>query len=562
MPHISLGINLSHDASAAVCVDGVPAIAIASERLCRITHGFPLVRRYHIELPWDSICYCLDYLGIGLDNCDRVVLNKAGGFWDWSLADLRRTIPIRDKSKLVCLESHHEAHAEFVYTASGFDESLVLIIDRFGSFYPGRGYETETGYVVREERFEKLFGNYLNLPAQPFSHFIPEHSLAALYQFVTIAYGFFSVMDECGKTMGLAPFGKKNNENNPWIRLNKNFTLDCSAFYDYFLKEELLDTSPMAAMGFSEQGPRRIRQSSYKQLTPDLAWQIQHETEKIVLEMLRRMMQGNPLKKLCVGGGLFHNSVLNGRILKIAEFDQVFISPAPSDEGNAIGCAYRGCRLDEVLCQPLKTAFLGRDYDRGLIEDNLGADDASYREYSEDELLDMVVTALIDGDVIGWFQGRSEFGFRALGHRSILADPRDPGMRDYINRFVKYREEFRPLGAVVLEEEAIHWFSYPTTSPYMMLVSQCLQPERIPSLIHVNNSTRIQTVDDQGGLMRRLLERFYSTTNVPILINTSFNVSGEPLVESPKEAIASFRKMNLDALVINKFLLRKKDTLV
>ena len=560
--HKSLGINLSHDASAAICIDGVPSVAIASERLSRIKHGFPPMKRYHFELPWDAICYCLDELGIGLDDCDRVVLNKAGGNWDWSMSELRRTIPIRDKNKLICLTSHHEAHAEFSYSASGFDQSQVLIIDRFGSFQTGRGYESESGYLVCNGRFERLFENFINLPAQPFGHFIAENSLTALYQFVTIAYDFYAAMDECGKTMGLAPYGHQILKENHWIRLNEDFTLDCSAFYEYFIREGFIDTSDMVAMGFSEQGPRRIRRTPFHELSPDLAFQVQNETERIILEMLRRMAQASAVKNLCLGGGFFHNSVLNGKILEMDDFDSVYISPAPSDDGNAIGCAYRGCRLDGVTCQPLPTAFLGREYDNAEIEQALKGLNFECLNLCEDELLDAAVAALIGGDVLGWFQGRSEFGFRALGHRSVLADPRDPGMRDYINHFVKYREKFRPLGAVVLLEESANWFSCRTASPYMMHVGQCLKPEKIPSLAHVDNSTRIQTVGPESDLIYRLLRKFFAATGIPLLINTSFNLRGEPIVETPEQAIASFSNMNLDALILDRYLLRKEKPLV
>jgi carbamoyltransferase len=562
MPHISLGINLSHDAAAAICVDGEPTIAIASERLCRIKHGFPPVKRYHFELPWDAVCSCLDHLGIGIDDCDRIVLNKAGGRWDWSLPALQSTIPLRDKGKLVCLASHHEAHAEFSYSASGFAESLVLIIDRFGSFQDGRGYEAETAYLARDGQFELLFGNCLDLPGRPFGAFIPEHSLTALYQFVTIAYGFYAGMDECGKTMGLAPYGTRSPGDPPWIRLNDDFTLDCSGFYDDFRCAGLIDTSPMGAMGFSEQGPRRVRRTPYRDLTPDLAHRIQHETEEVVLEMLRRLAQASPVKNLCLGGGMFHNSVMNGKIMDLPEIKNVYVPPAPSDDGNAIGCAYRGCRMDGVPCRPIASPFLGRDYGRGRMATVLQEAAADFRECNEEELLTEVVAALLDGDVVGWFQGRSEFGFRALGHRSILADARDPGMRDYINRFVKHREEFRPLGAMVLKKEAAAWFSCRTASPYMMQVGRCLQPERIPAVVHVDYSTRIQTVGEGEGLAGRLLRKFFVATGVPVLINTSFNARGEPMVETPEDAVAGFLRMNLDLLAMGRFLIRKEDALV
>ena len=557
-PHLSLGISLSHDASAAVCVDGEPAVAIASERLCRRKHGFPPVKRYHFELPWDAICYCLDAVGAGLDDCCRIVLNKAGGTWDWRIEDLRRTIPVKDKNKLVCLNSHHYAHALYSYCASGFREAVVLVADRFGSFVPGRGYEAETGYIVRNGTWERVFANYLPLPAEPYGQFIAEHSLTALYQIVTLHYGFYREMDQCGKTMGLAPYGKRLHPPGTWVRLDGDFSLDCSRFYEEMLAQGAIRADPIPPAGFSIHMASRVARRDYRQVTPDFACQIQAEVEQAACELVQRLVGRSGIRSVCVAGGLFHNSALNGRLLELPCVERLFVPPAVSDDGNALACAYYGCLLDEVVCRPLLHPFLGRDYSADEMEASLRRAGLDYRRLAEDELLESAAAALESGDVLGWFQGRGEFGFRALGHRSILADPRDPGIRDYLNRHVKHREPFRPLAATVLEEEAGAWFAPAVACPFMTAVSRSLRPQAVPGVTHVDQSCRIHTVNKGEGLMYRLVKRFGQRTGVPLLLNTSFNDRGEPIVETPDDALKSFRAMRLDRLALGPFWVEKE----
>lgn len=555
--HISLGINLSHDASAAVCMDGKPVIAIASERLCRLKHGFPPVKRYHLELPWDAICYCLDAAGVGIDDCHRIVLNKAGGDWDWSLENLKKTIPVLDKDKIVCLATHHYAHALFSYLSSGLEECLVLVADRFGSFIPGLGIESETGYIVNNGRFKKLFSNTVALPATPFGNFVTEHSLTALYQAVTLHYGFFNGMDECGKTMGLAAYGKKLFPEQHWIKLKEDFSLDCSNFYEFLTAKGIIETGEIEPVSFSVQNIARVRRKDYRKVSPDIACQAQFEVEETVKQIINRMVESNGLRTLCLCGGLFHNSVLNSKLLVLPSIQNLFVPLAPSDDGNAIGCAYYGCLLDSVPCQPLPGAFLGRNYSVEEMEGSLKSFSLIYEKPAQNILLNKTVTALEKGDVVGWFQGGSEFGFRALGHRSILADPRDPGIRDFINHYVKYREKFRPLGAMVLEEQASEWFGLSQPSPYMNLVASSLRGSVVPAVTHVDGTSRVQTVNRNDGITYKLLQEFYRRTGVPLLLNTSFNVKGEPIIETPTEAVRGLITMNIDTLVMGPCLVFK-----
>ncbi len=554
--HWSLGISLSHDASAALCADGQPVVAIASERLCRRKHGFPPVKRYHFELPWDAICYCLDTAGVGLDDCDRIVLNKAGGDWDWRREDLCRTIPVRQKSKIVCLQTHHDAHALYAWHASGWPEASVIVADRFGSYVPDRGYESESGYAVKGGRWQKVFANHLDLPATRYGEFRAEHSLTALYQIVTLHYGFFREMDQCGKTMGLAPYGCPRGEAPVWVRVGEDFSVGCHGFYQEMIERGVIRTEDLAPVGFSAHTLARVPRRDYRQVPAELATQAQFELETAMCQLVRQLVRHTGTGSVCAAGGLFHNSAMNGKLLSVEGVERLFVPPAASDDGNALGCAYYGCRLDGVPCRPLSHAFLGRSYSEEQMLRSLERAKLRWRRLDRETLLAETAAALAAGSVLAWFQGGSEFGFRALGHRSILADPRDPGVRDYINGRIKHREPFRPLAAAVLADQAGAWFSPAAEIPYMTTVTQALRPGQAPAVTHVDGSSRIQTVAGDR-LFRGLLEHFFRRTGVPLLLNTSFNAPGRPIVETPDDAVHSFLAMRLDRLVIGPFFVHR-----
>ena len=554
--HWSLGISLSHDASAALCADGRVVVAVASERLCRRKHGFPPVKRYHFELPWDAVCYCLDAAGVGLDDLQRIVLNKAGGAWDWRREDLCRTLPVRQKRKIVCLQTHHDAHALYAYHASGWQEATVIVADRFGSFVPKRGYESESGYRAEGGCWEKVFANYLDLPATRYGPFHAEHSLTALYQIVTLHYGFFQEMDQCGKTMGWAAYGRPRGELPEWVRVGADFSVDCRGFYEEMIARGVIRTEDLAPLSFSGHTLARVPRHDYRTRSAELAAQAQFEVETAMCQLVRQLVRQTGVGSVCAAGGLFHNSALNGKLLAVEGVERLFVPPAASDDGNAVGCAYYGCQLDGVPCRPLSHAFLGRSYSEAEILRSLERAKLVWQRRDRQRLLAETAALLAAGSVLAWFQGGSEFGFRALGHRSILADPRDPGVRDYINGRVKYREPFRPLAAAVLAEQVGGWFSPAVELPYMTAVTRSLCPERVPAVTHVDGSSRVQTVAGPG-LFRDLLEHFFRRTGVPLLLNTSFNAPGQPIVETPDDAVHSFLAMRLDHLVIGPFLIQR-----
>jgi carbamoyltransferase len=554
---VILGINFfSHDTAACLLVDGEPMLLVEQERLNRDTHTK--------SFPDSAIERCLHEAGISMAEVDAVAVAQrpladlrrgasdalgrhapkrlaAQCFTDGRLlarvAYLRRHWRYRGRVYSV---GHHQAHAAGAFYASPFEEAAILTIDRGGDFV-----STTLG-SGRDSRIE----THLEI-ANP-------QSLGELYTAVTVHLGFRAGSDE-GKVMGLAPYGTSALA--PALRelvdLRPDGTFEIDLDWFGWQRE-----GPPVAPRFEERfGPAREAESEITKRDKDLAWAVQDVLEEAAAHLGRELRRRTGTSKLAVSGGVALNSVMNQRLLSDTGFDDIFIQPAASDAGNALGAAlwvwhfemdqprkwtmdhaYLGCSLDE---REAETAFKSRGVPYTVV-----ADPASE-----------AARLLSAGKVVGWYQGRAEVGPRALGNRSILADPRRADMRDVVNHEVKRREWFRPFAPSVMEEHASGWFDSYHPNPFMLLVQTVRADRRdqVPAVTHVDGTARLQTVKrETNPLYHSLIDHFRCLTGVPMVLNTSFNLRGEPMVHRPGEALEDYLKSGMDAVVIGNRLAVKQ----
>lgn len=568
-----LGINAyDHDVSACLLRDGAIAFAINKERITRKKHATGFFQ--------EVVDYCLNAEGITLDDVDLVVRNcYVLPVEDLEVRMVHQDVPevMDDKerrqasknplylshSDKVVTVSHHLAHAYSAFAPCPFDDGVVMVVDGVGNYCadikePGQltgnadplARESESYYRFDGVRIDALKKVWLN-PVRGFlsDEFFYMPGLGAMYSRVS-SY-IFADWNKCGEVMGLAPYGRPNAFK-PLVEMHDGEL----AFPEWgldFDKPWLVDRE------------RKWETSPSMRHWEDLAWRMQDDTEKALLERAKWLRETTGAKNLCMAGGVALNCVANGRIQREAGFDNVWIQPAAGDDGIAIGCAYYGYL--EVLKKPrssvMNHAFVGRPYtdrearaavDKALVRAQTVTTDCA-------NICAETAKLLADGHVFGWFQGASEFGPRALGNRSILADPRRPDMKDKLNSRVKHRQAFRPFAPIVLAERVDEIFEGAEESPFMLLVKR-VRPEwtdKIPGIVHVDGTARIQTVrEDQNARLYRLLKEFDAITGVPVLINTSFNVKGEPIVETPDDAIACFLNTGMDYLALHDMLIAKK----
>lgn len=567
-----LGINAyDHDVSACLLRDGEIAYAISKERITREKHA----RGFYDEV----VNYCLNAEGITLDDVDLVVRNCyimpveeiekrllhqfAPYLFDREERAQAAKNPLYlSQSKNVVTVSHHLAHAYSAFAACPFDEGVVMVVDGVGSYaadvtekYPQAdavdplARESESFYRFGGSEIEALKKIWLK-PSRGFlsDEFYNMPGLGALYSRVS-SY-IFADWNKCGEVMGLAPYGRPDRIK-PLLAI-KDGDLTVPDWIDEFRQPWFPD---------SEQS---WQASASMEHWKDLAWRVQDDTEKVLLDRAIWLRETTGAKNLCIAGGVGLNCVANGRLVREAGFDNVWIQPAAGDDGIAIGCAYYG--LLALRKSPrsfvIKHAYFGKDYKdedvRAAIEKPLVR--LATRNMSSTDVCRDTAKVLSDGQVIGWFQGRSEFGPRALGNRSILADPRQAGMKDKLNKRVKFRQAFRPFAPIVLAERAAEIFEGEEESPFMLLAKRVLPEwkERIPAIVHVDGTARVQTVrQDTNARLYRLLKEFEALTGVPVLLNTSFNIRGEPIVETPRDAVECFLGTGIDYLALHDMLLAK-----
>jgi len=571
----TLGINAAyHDSSACLVRDGVVLAASEDERFTHRKHAKRPVPFSTWELPFHAIDDCLKQAGIVLADVDHVaysydpylLLGRRGGdatitlplepsahptpeeweaAWDplflSSIVNAPRQLAdgaphhLKERFRDVRPDgpfrwrfvAHHLAHAASAFHVSPFREAAVMTLD-------GRGEKATTGYAVGRGTELEWLGQ-VHMP----------HSLGLLYEDVTDYLGFLRSSDEY-KVMALASYGKPRfaNEFREIVRLGDGgrYTIEPTRLEERF-------------------GPKRLRGGPLEARHYDIAHSLQLVLEETVLELSKWLHETSGRDDLCMAGGVALNCVMNARIRDLGPFRRIWVQPAAGDAGTALGAAVwvdameRG---DGERPHVMDHAYLGPSFDDDEIEGFLKWSKLPYRRL--DDVANQTAEILARDEVIGWFQGRMEFGPRALGARSILASPINPDMQTRLNE-IKDREDFRPVAPVVLEEEAPEWFEGAGISPFMLFIHD-VRPEkadRIPAARHADGTARIQTVNrSQHPLYYDLIKAFAQRTGVPVLINTSFNTRGEPIVCAPRDAVESFWTSPLDALVIGSFLLEKR----
>jgi carbamoyltransferase len=561
-----LGVNLSHDRSVCLMREGEVVVAVEEERLDRMKHSEGFLIKGHFErlskvLPMKSITYCLDAAGIGIDDLELVVGNRPLN--DGSYRRLLRELPIRDKSKIRELPapSHHLAHAYGGYFASPFEDAAVLVVDGVGSRIPG------TERIEKHTIYAAVGTTLTPVRSMSYAPDYADFGIGLLYEFFTSKLGFVTRWGrpqwgsfgcggypEAGKTMGLAPYGRPRPDWEPLLRLDGD---DVSVTLEH-LEKAYARWYADEGDGFDGAQP----ESWHSQFAKDVARKVQDEVEVAMVHLAERAWLAAGSSQLCLTGGVALNSVANQRIADTGLFDDLYILPPAGDAGVCVGTAAYGYfeMLGGTKRHSLVSAATGRHYDETEILASLQA--AGHRLSFHEVDLDGVARLLAGHQIVGWVQDGSEIGPRALGQRSILADPRHPEMRDYLNVVVKHREVFRPYAPSVLSEHASDWFDMRYPSPFMLLVPE-VSPDlraRVPAITHVDGTARVQTVSAMvNPTYHGLISRFHRLTGVPMLLNTSFNDAGEPIVESPADAVRTFLSTEVDYLVIGPYLAEKLD---
>ncbi|HEV8537862.1 MAG TPA: carbamoyltransferase [Bacteroidota bacterium] len=559
-----LGISCYyHDAAAAILRDGKLLAAAQEERFTRIKHD--------PEFPTHAIDYCLRQAGVAIDQVDYIcfydkpftkfdrILQTYVTTWPRSFPSFLKAMPVWIKEKIwvpqeikkrlgyngeVLFCEHHLSHAASAFLVSPFDEAAILTMDGVGE------WDTTTYGAGR--------GNDLQL----FKSMKFPHSLGLFYSAFTSYLGF-RVNSAEYKVMGLAPYGRPLYydlivKHLIDVKEDGSFKLNMK----YFIYDRALRMTGKAFEQLFGQ-PGRAPESGLEQFHKDVAASLQKITDEVVVKMANHVYTETKLPNLCLAGGVALNCVANSKLLAQAAFKEVFIQPAAGDAGGAIGAAFYiyNTLLGNKREYVMSNAFLGPEFSDEEIAQWLDSIGASYRRLDRRQLLEVVARNIADQNVVGWFQGRMEFGPRALGARSIIADARNAENWQRVNLKIKFRESFRPFAPTVLEERTAEYFDFNRPSPYMLFVAQVREDRRVvPAITHVDGSARLQTIKrEDHPLYYDLISEFGRQTGCPVVINTSFNVRGEPIVCTPQDAFRCFMRTEMDYLVIGSFVIDRKE---
>ena len=591
-----LGISaFYHDSAATILIDGKIIAAAQEERFTR--------KKHDSNYPFNAIEFVLNFSNIKLSDIDQIIffekpflkferlLETYVAFAPKGFKSFCKAIPVwlRDKlfqkkllfnelkrhdnnfkeDKKIHFSDHHLSHAASAFFPSPFEEAIVLTADGVGE------WSTTTVAIGK--------GNNLEIKKEIYF----PHSLGLLYSAFTYYTGFKVNSGEY-KLMGLAPYGVPIYEDkiiNHLIDIKEDgsFHLDQT----YFNYATGLTMTSKKFHNLFGQNPRDSKKEKLTQFHMDIAASIQKVTEDIMIKLAKSLKEEFNISNLCLAGGVALNCVANGKILKKKIFDNIWVQPAAGDAGGSLGAALALWYIEQHnprivnLNDDMQGSYLGPEYSQKEIQNELDKIGAVYKIKSEEDLLNQTADDLSIGEAIGWFQGRMEFGPRALGNRSILGDPRSSEMQKNLNLKVKYRESFRPFAPSILKEDLEEWFDLNIDSPYMLMVANInkdktinitadqkklfgidklnIKRSEIPAVTHVDYSARIQTVDKETNKKYyELIKKFKEKTNCPVIINTSFNVRGEPIVNTPSDAFNCFMGTELDKLVIGNCYLDKK----
>jgi carbamoyltransferase len=593
-----LGISaFYHDSAACIIKNGEIIAAAQEERFTRKKHD-PAFPRHAIE-------FCIQKAGISPSDLENIIfyekpfikferlLETYLAFAPKGFKSFVAAMPLWIKEKLfqksiianelgdifgedvnwkdrLLFSEHHLSHAASAFYPSPFETAAVLTLDAVGEW-------TTTSVAIGEGSELKVIKEI---------HF--PHSLGLLYSAFTYYTGFRVNSGEY-KVMGLAPYGEPRfaeliKDNLILIADDGSFQLDMS-YFDYAVGFTMTNQKFHNLFG----GEPRQSESELTQREMDLAASIQLVIEELVIGIAKNIAQDTGMENLCLAGGVALNCVANGKLLREKIFKNIWIQPAAGDAGGALGAAlcawylhHNNVRTISAERDAMNGAYLGPDFSNEQIESELSASGAVFKKLNDDDLITHVSNALANEKAVGWMQGRMEFGPRALGGRSIIADPRSPAMQRQLNLKVKYRESFRPFAPSVLAEDVNEWFEHDSDSPYMLLVADVKKNKRremtseeeslfgidklnvprssIPAITHVDYSARVQTVHSETNpRYYKVIKKFKDKTGVPLVVNTSFNVRGEPIICSPSDAFKCFMGTDLDALAVGNYFLIKKD---
>ncbi|MBI4009980.1 MAG: carbamoyltransferase [Candidatus Aenigmarchaeota archaeon] len=570
-----LGISCHyHDAAASLIKDGRIIAAVAEERFTRKKHDF--------GFPENAINFCLKTAGITSNNLDYVVFHEKPfvkferlmmtilGTYPQSSTVFRESMlswlkdklwvknTIAEKLRLkntnkILFSDHHLSHAASAFLCSPFNESAIITADAVGEWTTatiGYGKNNKIN-LLKELRFP--------------------HSFGLLYSAITAFLGF-EVNEGEYKVMGLAPFGKPKHKDKIYKLINLCEDGSFSLNMKYFIYHRSIDK--MFSKKFEQLFGKPCPPEDREKIIPyyaDIAASMQEVFEEMLIKTANHAYELTKIKNLCFAGGVALNSKANYRILNETPFEDLFIQPAAGDDGGSLGAAlFVYYSLLENSRDPtnsvLKNAYFGQEYTEKEIKDFLDSNKLKYQYFeNEGEFLDEVVKHLLNQEVVGWFQGRFEWGPRALGNRSIIADPRNPEMKDVVNNKIKFREPFRPFAPSVLAEKAHDFFELPDVKDFypirfMVYVTPVKKNKQniIPAVTHVDGTGRLQSVfKEDNPRYYSLIEKFEKKTGVPIILNTSFNLKGEPIVNTPQNAYDTFMRSGMDALVLEKFIITK-----
>jgi len=591
-----LGISaFYHDSAATILIDGKVVAAAQEERFTRVKHD--------ASYPYHAIEFVLKYSNLKLNQVDKIIffekpflkferlLETYVGFAPRGFKSFSKSMPIWLKDKLfqkkllinkfkshdenfhdqnkIFFSDHHLSHAASAFFPSPFEEAVILTADGVGE------WATTTVAIGKSNKLD--IKKEIHFP----------HSLGLLYSAFTYYTGFKVNSGEY-KLMGLAPYGNPIYEDKIYklidIKDDGSFRLDQS-YFNY--STGLTMTNDKFNKLFGEK-PRNSKIEKITQFHMDIAASIQTVIEKIIIKLCISLKNEFGLENLCLAGGVALNCVANGKLLKEKIFKNIWVQPAAGDAGGSLGAALAlwHIELDNprliISNDSMQGSYLGPEYNQDEIEEQLKKIGGNFKVIKEDDLIDKTAEDLSNGKVIGWFQGRMEFGPRALGARSILADPRSSEMQKNLNLKIKYRESFRPFAPSILRKDLNSWFNINTNSPYMLMVAEVIKDRcvpmteeqkilfginklnvkrsEIPAVTHIDYSARIQTVcEETNPKYYKLISKFKEITKCPILVNTSFNVRGEPIVNTPKDAFNCFMGTELDILVIGNCYLEKKE---
>lgn len=552
-----IGANLDKTKSGMLLNDG--GICLLNENRFIITAEERITRKKYAGGFKESLNVILNKENLKLEDIDLFAFSSCCELPRINMEIAKEyNIPLE---KVVVLPSHHLSHAYSTYFSSNFKESIIMVIDNEGNIIKDLGkekfYDNElehmTYYIGKDNKISFLERDNLS----------PKNiGVGDAYRYFTHYLGFPSYV-YAGKTMGLAPYGNPDKYKNIKIfdfdddtgqitcKIKNNYENCNIAIKNFFLEEYGMDiVQPRTPI------------DDITQDYADLAYLIQHELEEILIKKVNYLIKKTGIKNLCIAGGVGLNSVANARILNETDIESLFVLPAAGDTGQCLGNVYYA--YYEILKKENRLNFgspyLGFFYtDEEIYEAIKRVDNITYTKYDSYESLNKeVAKSLAEGKIIARFDGRSEFGPRALGNRSILMDPRKSENKDILNSRVKFRESFRPFAPSVLSEKTKEYFEIDIESPYMLLVAKVKEPDLIPAVTHVDLTARLQTVKyEQNPNYYNLISEFYKITGVPVLLNTSFNVNNEPIVETPLDAIKSFVSTNIDELAIGLYLVKK-----